>query len=97
MSKRRVLKLALDFNQPHWNRDVAGVRVHKADALIADHIFSHFRGKLQEKGKVKRAVFGEFIFIGSRGGQAQLGSDGAQDMPGHTVVFAVGVAIAQDE
>jgi len=95
VGKGRSLKFALHIDQPHGLGDISGMGIYKTNVLIRTDVFRHFRGQLQVKREFNPVKFRKFIFIRFRRCQAEFEREGAENVPGYTVILAVGVPVTQ--
>lgn len=95
MRQRRALEFAIHSDQADGFRYAAGVCVNKADMFKRIDLFSHFRSKLQRKGKLQLFTFREWIFVGIWSRQSQFQRDCAQDVPCNAIIFTVWIPIAK--
>jgi len=65
--------------------------------FISADVYCHFRGQLKLKRKVNQVELWKFIFVGFRRCQTKFERQCMENMPGNTVIFAVGVSIPEYE
>ncbi len=97
MRKRRLLKIAVNFNQTRLFGNVARVRVYKTDVFVIGDVFRRFGSQLQLKGEVRLRGGREIVVVGIGRGQPHADCQSAQNMPSDSVVFAVRISIAEKE
>src|SRR5262245_5815880 len=93
----RMLKFTFHGNQTHRLRDVSGVCIDEAHVFVFMDIFCHLRSELEIERKVNRLGFGKIVIIGFGGWQTQLDRKRPENMPCNSIVFAVGIPIADDQ
>jgi len=93
MRKWRTLEFALHTDQADLFLNIPCVGVHETNMFVPGEFFRHLGGELQGEGEIRQFTGWEFVFVGFGRGESEAQANFPQDMPGDTVIFAVGISI----